>query len=221
MYTEAAYVFGVVLLALGTALMTKADFGLSMVVAPAYIVHVKLSALWPFFSFGMASYVVEGLLLVVLMLVVRRFKVAYLFSFVTALIYGVLLDGFLLPVGLLPGVFPVRICCFILGLPTVSAGVAMIFNTYLPAEAYDLFVKEVAAVFHLPLPRVKTAYDCTSCVVAVVLSFLFFGLWQFVGVNWGTVLCALVNGWLIGRFSAWYQRMFTFADRFPLRQYCE
>ena len=112
MYTEAAYVFGVVLLALGTALMTKADFGLSMVVAPAYIVHVKLSVLWPFFSFGMASYVVEGILLMVLMLVVRRFKVAYLFSFVTALLYGVLLDAFLLPVGLLPIALPVRLCCF-------------------------------------------------------------------------------------------------------------
>ena len=36
-YTETAYAIGIVALALGTALMEKADYGMSMVVAPAYL----------------------------------------------------------------------------------------------------------------------------------------------------------------------------------------
>ena len=45
----------IVILALGTALMEHADFGVSMVVAPAYLVHLKLRQTITFFSFGMAE----------------------------------------------------------------------------------------------------------------------------------------------------------------------
>ena len=54
-YSELAYVFGIIFLAFGTALMERADFGMSMVVAPAYIIHLKLVRIWPFFSFGILS----------------------------------------------------------------------------------------------------------------------------------------------------------------------
>lgn len=53
LYSEAAYILGLVILALGTALMEKAAFGMSMVVAPAYLLHLKLVDTLPFFSFGM------------------------------------------------------------------------------------------------------------------------------------------------------------------------
>ena len=53
-YTEACYLIGIVTMALGTAMMTLADFGVSMVVAPAYLLHLKISEYLPFFSFGMA-----------------------------------------------------------------------------------------------------------------------------------------------------------------------
>ena len=87
-YTEMAYVLGIVILALGTALMEKANFGMSMVVAPAYLLHVKISQTLPFFSFGMAEYTLQAVIIVLLALVMRRFKLSYLFSFCTAVIYG-------------------------------------------------------------------------------------------------------------------------------------
>ena len=37
--TELAYVFGIVFVARGVVLMEKADFGVSMVVAPAYLLY--------------------------------------------------------------------------------------------------------------------------------------------------------------------------------------
>lgn len=42
-YMEVAYALGLLALAFGTAMMEKANFGLSMVVAPAYILHLKIS----------------------------------------------------------------------------------------------------------------------------------------------------------------------------------
>ena len=42
-YTELAYFLGLLILALGTAFMERSDFGVSMVVAPAYLLHRKVS----------------------------------------------------------------------------------------------------------------------------------------------------------------------------------
>jgi uncharacterized membrane protein YczE len=100
-YTEAAYLIGLAVIALGAALMAAADFGMSMVVAPAYLLHLKISRYLPFFSFGMAEYTLQAVLLLVLVLLLRRFKLSYLFSFVTAVFYGLLLDGAMALMGLL------------------------------------------------------------------------------------------------------------------------
>ena len=51
-FCELAYFIGIIVLAFGTALMEKADFGMSMVVAPAYLIYLKISEYMPSFSFG-------------------------------------------------------------------------------------------------------------------------------------------------------------------------
>ena len=93
--TELAYVLGLVFVALGVVLMEKADFGVSMVVAPAYLLYRWISPVWSFFTFGMAEYCLQAVLLVVMVLVIRRFRLSYLFSFVTAFLYGLILDAFM------------------------------------------------------------------------------------------------------------------------------
>lgn len=92
-YTELSYLLGLVLMAFAAASTAKADFGMSMVVAPAYILHLKLSETLPWFTFGVAEYCFQGVLVVLTVLVMRKFKWSYLFSFVTAVLYGLLLDG--------------------------------------------------------------------------------------------------------------------------------
>lgn len=215
LYSEWCYVLGILILAFGTALMTKADFGVSMVVAPAYVLYLKLSQYWSFMTFGIAEYMLQGCLLILLTLAVRRFRLSYLFSFVTALIYGVILDGSMLLVGLLPGdLLAVRLTLYIIGFIITSAGVAFLFNTYLSPAVYELFVKEVSGRYGFDLGKCKTIYDCTSCAVAILMSFAFFGLWQFEGIGIGTVICALTNGLLIGLFSKLIGRKFEITVRF-------
>jgi len=220
LYAEVAYVLGIVILALGTALMEKAAFGMSMVVSPAYILHLKLSEFLPFFTFGMAEYTFQALLLVILGIVTRKFRMMFLFSFVTAVIYGFTLDGIMLLCGGLPaaGIFW-RILWYVLGMVICSAGVALLFHTYIAPEAYELFVKAVAIDRGWEISRVKTVYDCVSCAVSVILSFAFFGFGSFVGVGWGTVFCALVNGSIIGGCTFLLKKYFTFADALPWRKY--
>ena len=218
--TELAYVLGILTLALGTAFMERADFGMSMVVAPAYLLHLKLSQFYPFFTFGTAEYCLQAALLIVMCLVLRRFKVSYLFSFVTAVIYGFTLDGCMALIALIPGAgLAFRLAFYALGLIVCAVGVSLLFHTYIAPEVYELFVKEIAAKTGKNINVCKTVYDCCSCAVGVALSFAFFGLWHFEGVKLGTIFCALVNGATIGVCSRFFESRFAFEDKLDLRKY--
>lgn len=221
-YTEAAYLFGIIILAFGTVLMEKADFGMSMVVAPAYIIHLKVSEYLSFFTFGMAEYLFQAFLIIILSVSLLKFKISYLYSFVTALFYGFVLDGMMLLFSLIPlDNMCFKVVCYTLGMIICSLGVSLLFHTYISPEAYELFVKEISQKFKIDINKCKTVYDCTSCSVGVILSFVFFGLWHFEGVKWGTILCALLNGFLIGVITKILEKHFTFKDRFPLRKFFE
>lgn len=212
-FSELAYALGLVILALGTALMERANFGMSMVVVPAYLLHLKISQFWPVFSFGMAEYVFQAFLLILLSLVMGRFKKGYLFSFVTAVLYGLILDAVIAAVALIPRFgLADRALSYALGMLLCSLGVAFLFHTYIAPEAYELFVKEVAIRHNWPIERVKTVYDCVSCGIGVILSFAFFGLGHFEGVKLGTIFCALINGTLIGWISRWLEERLDFRD---------
>lgn len=216
-YCEMAYVAGLVVLALGTAFMERANFGMSMVVAPAYLVHLKVSEMLPFFSFGMSEYVFQAVLLMLLSLVMRKTKRSYLLSFCTAFLYGLILDGVMGMIALLPfdGI-AWQVFLYVAGMIVCSVGVALLFRSYFPPEAYELFVKELSEKFRTSIGKTKTIYDCCSCALGVILSLCFYG--TFVGVQWGTIVCALINGWMIGRISNWMENSFTFKDALPLRE---
>jgi len=127
-----------------------------------------------------------------------------------------ILDAVMFLVALLPFEGVVwRIVLYVAGMVVCAIGVALLFHTYFPPEAYELFVKELAEKFHMPIGKMKTIYDCCSCALGVILSLCFFG--TLVGVQWGTIVCAIVNGWLIGRISRFLEDKFVFKDALPLR----
>lgn len=217
-YTELAYVFGMIIITLGTALVEKASFGVSMVVAPAYILHLKISQYLPFFTFGMAEYTLQAVLIILLSVILRKFRISYLFSFVTAVLYGFILDGwmFLLTYITDPSLTE-RIIIFAAGVVVTSLGVSFFFHTYISPEAYELFVAEISARKGLNLHKFKTCYDICSLVIAVILSFIFFGFGVFNGVNVGTLVCALLNGFIISLCSKLLEHFFVFKDGLKLR----
>ena len=218
-YSELAYIVGLVILALGTALLVYGGFGTSIVVAPAYILHLKLSQIWPFFSFGMAEYMIQAVILAVLLIVFRSRKWTWLLSFVTTVLYGLILDGGSLLTTLLPQSMPLQIALYILGILMCTMGIALLFSTYFTPAAYELLVKVLSRRFGWKLHIVKTVYDCFSCLVAVGLSFLLFGRLEGIGI--GSVVCALCYGMLIRLHTKLLERIWVFQDKFPLRRYFE
>ncbi len=219
-HTELSYVLGLIIMAFAAAFTEKASFGMSMVVAPAYILHLKVSQILPWFSFGVAEYFFQGLLVLVTVIIIRRFKLSYLFSFVTAIIYGTLLDMAMGIISALPdNTIFLRCVWYLLGTVSCSFAVSLFFHTYLSPEVYELIVKEIAVKFNWNINKVKTSYDCISTVLSIVLSFVFFGFGVFRGIGIGTVICALINGLLIGRFTKLLEHFFEFKNALKIEKF--
>lgn len=212
---EPVYLLAILLMAVGVALTERGGLGFSMIVAPAYILS-EVTGL----GFGMMEYIVQGVLLLVMALLLRRFRLTYLFSFLTAFLYGLVLDGMLLLFAYLPaGTVFLRILWFILGASVTAVAVALFFRVYLAPEAYDLFVRDVSRHFGLDQGRFKLLYDIGSALISVVLSFVFFGFGVFHGIGVGTLVLALINGPLIGIAGRLFDRFFELYPMLPLEKY--
>lgn len=218
-YSEIAYLFGILLLAMGNSLSAFGDLGMSMVVAPAYVLHLALVKILPWFSFGVAEYTVQALVIFALILMTRRVKVRFFLSFATTLIYGLFLDAFMAAAALLPSLMGLRIAAYVVGFAFSSAGVAVLFTTYFPPGLYEVLVQEIVGKWNLKLGVVKTVYDVCSLLVAVAMSLLLFGGLRGIGV--GTVVCAFLNGTLIHLFGKLYARLFAVKDALPWRGFFE
>ncbi len=209
-------------MAFAAAFTEKADFGMSMVVAPAYIIHLKVSEFLPWFTFGVAEYCFQGVLVLATIIVMRKFKLTYIFSFVTAILYGTVLDFAMNTIAFLPeNTVAIRLLWYVIGTVLCSFAVSLFFHTYLSPEAYELIVKELSVKYKWDINKVKTAYDCFSVVLGIVMSFAFFGFGVFKGVGVGTIICAFINGFLIGQFTKLLERFFEFKNKLKIQKWFE
>ena len=129
-YTEIGYIFGLVFTAIGVALMIKANLGVSMIVAPTVLIQQKLSEFLPWVTVGQVEWVFQGLLLILMSIIVRRFRASYLFSVVTVLIYTSILDGMLFLLGFVPNdILALQIVLFLLGWLILDIGLSFMFRT--------------------------------------------------------------------------------------------
>lgn len=213
---EIVYLLAILLLSLAVAMLTAADFGISMIVAPAYLLSMKVGAI----SFGQAEYILQAGLFALMCLLLRKFRPVYLMSFVTCLIYGAVLDLWRLLPCFNPSVTPpgsmalwLRIPMFIVGVFLTAFAVALFFKTYLYPQVSDFFVKAVSTRYHRKLAVFKTGFDLTYLAASVVMTLAFFG--KFEGLGFGTLIMALFNGTIIGAFSKLLDRFFDFSPLFP------
>ena len=213
---EATYLFAIVLIAFSVALIASTDLGVSMVVAPAYILSLK----FPFLTFGQWEYVLQGILFAVFCIIKKRVKLVYFTSFLNCIVYGAVLDlfrtviPFLNPEITAPGSYalPLRIALLGVGMVLTSFAVALFFKAYLYPQVYDFFVKGVTAHFNLDRGKFKICYDMSSLAISVILSLTLFA--GFKGVGIGTLVMATFNGLMIGFFDKMLDKYVEFTPAF-------
>lgn len=215
--SELMYVMAVVTLTLAVAMTATTDFGVSMIVAPAYVISLRLD----FLTFGQSEYVVQGLLFILLCIAMRKVRLVYFCSFATGVFYGAVLDLWRLviphfnpditPPGSLP--FSLRCVYFVLGIILTAFSVAVLFRTYLYPQVYDTFVRLVSEKYNVPLTKFKTCFDMTCLLIASALTLVVFG--SFHGVGVGTIIMTFVNGPLIGLIGKAFDKFFAPDPSFP------
>lgn len=207
---EIVYISGTVILSLATAMLSVADFGLSVIVSPAYLISLKV----PYLTFGQAEYIIQGILFLIFCVAMKKAKVLYLGAFLSGVIYGMILDLWRIliphfnPDVYAPGTLSVqfRVIYFIIGFFINAFGAMLYFkNKYYP-QVYEFFVKGVSEKYRVELSKFKLRFDLAFLLLTLILSFVMFhGL---VGIGVGTIIMACCNGPLIGRYSRWFDRHF-------------
>lgn len=212
---EIAWIIGTFLCAFGVALCTKASFGLSMMAAPPYIIHLRLVEYLPWYSQGTSSYIFEGVLLLVMCILIRKFRPKFLLSFLSSVIFGWGLDlwFFILGGNGMFGSLLGRCLSFAGGILCISVSVAFMFRAYLPAQTPELLVMEVAKHFQVDPTRIKLILDISCVVLSFGLSLLLTG--KLTGIHIGTVILAFANAPLIKLWGKVIDRFFTFEPMFP------
>ncbi len=221
--SELLWVFGIIFVAFGVVLCNKTGLGISMVAAPAFIISDRI----PLLSAGVAEYLIQGIKLIILCIIVRKFNWRYLLTFCVSVIYGYTINLF---VWLLDPVsfdsVGLRFAMLILGDIIVAFGVACFFRTYLPLQVCELFVAEIAAKFKFNINKVKFGYDYSMLAVSLILAFTLFGDagtfdWSaifysdFHNIGPGTVIATLLNAPLIAIMGKLIDKIFGTEPLFP------
>lgn len=184
--SELLWLLGIIFVAFGVSLCGKANLGVSMIAAPAFIISEALTRFCDFFEVGVTEYLIQGLLLIILQLIFKKFIGRYLLTFGVAVIYGYTLNLFLwLTSNLTVSTIYGRWAMLIVGDIIVGFGVACFFRTKMPIQAHEMFVKELSEKRGLKLGTTKWVFDITFLVISCVLAVVLFG--DLKSFDWGTI----------------------------------
>ena len=218
--SELLWLFGIVFVAFGVSICSKADLGVSMIAAPAFVVSEALISLWSGFSVGVTEYVLQGVLLILMCIIVRRFNWRYLLAFAVAVIYGYTLNFFLwLMSGITFEAIWLRWVMLIVGDIITAFGIACFFRTYMPLQVYELFVAEIAARFKINISKVKSGFDVSLLIISAVLALTLLGDvtsfdWTTIGyasfhsIGLGTLVTTAINSPIIALMGKLIDKIF-------------
>lgn len=225
--SELLWLFGIVFVALGVSICSKADLGVSMIAAPAFVLSEALLPFSAFFSVGVTEYLIQGIILLILCVVVRRFNWKYLLAFAVAVIYGYTLNFFIWALsGIEFNHVTVRWIMLIIGDVITAFGVACFFKTYMPLQVYELFVAELTDRFTLNINKTKSVFDISLLVISIAMALVLFGDilsfdWSsvtyasFHSIGLGTLVTTAINSPLIALMSKLIDKLFDPTPALP------
>lgn len=223
---ELLWLLGIIFVALGVSICSKADLGVSMIAAPAFVIFDAVKSISPLLSVGVVEYAIQGLLLIILCIIIRRFNWRFLLAFAVAVLYGYTLNLFIWLLGDVEfNTVAMRYVMLLVGDIITSFGVACFFRTYMPLQVFELFVAEVADKINISIAKVKSAFDISLLIISVTLAFTLFGDvktfdWSTIGyssyhsIGIGTLITTAINSPLINLMGKLIDKTFDHSVRF-------
>ena len=178
----------IVINSFSVVLMLYSGSGISAISSVPY----AFSEVFKSLSLGTWTYIFQGLLVITLMVLKKRFVPSYLFSFVAGFMFGELMDINELWITKLPMSIPLRIVYFVVSYVILCFGIALSNRCKLPIIPTDLFPRDLAEILNKPYSRVKITFDVTCLLVTAFLTY--FALDRILGLGIGTVIAAFTMG---------------------------
>lgn len=185
---ELALTIAIFINSMGVLLMLQSGSGISAISSVPY----AFSEVFPKLTLGTWTYIFQGLLVLTLMILKKRFVPSYLFSFVAGFLFGELMDIHELWIVKLPLTIPLRILYFVLSYIILCIGIALSNRCKLPIIPTDLFPRDLSEILKKPYSRVKISFDVTCLLVTACLTY--FALGKIMGLGIGTVVAAFTMG---------------------------
>lgn len=208
---ELALLVAVIINSLGVVLMLYSGSGISAISSVPYAFSEVLPAL----SLGTWTYIFQGLLILSLMIMRKKFVPSYLLSFVVGFVFSELLDVHELWINILPSNLLMQIVYFIISYILICIGIALSNRCGLPIVPTDLFPRELADITRVSYPKIKIGFDVTCLAVTGALTFCFLGHLEGLGI--GTIIAAFTMGKGIGIAGNILDKYFRFENFKPLR----
>lgn len=192
---------GLFISALGVAFTRIGELGVSQVSSVANVLSIK----FPFLTLGNWLILWNCLLILLQILILRKnFKIIQLFlQLIVSFLFGYFTDFGVWLFSAIPvsgeSPYVLRIVTVLIGTALVAFGIC--FNVIASAvmNAGESFVRAISDTSHKDFGTLKIIVDVSFVVISVVLSLVFFQ-GQLIGVREGTVIAALLTGFLIKIF---------------------
>ena len=211
------YLVGLYLMAIGVVFSARSNLGVSPVGSLANVLYqIGLSIGAPaYINLGNCTIAVYCLYILVEALLLRRdFKPQMLLQLVASFLFGQLVNLATAMLSFLPapGNYALQMLYLLCSVPLVAAGVMLYLSPNIlptPGEGMSLAISKLTG---LSVGSSKTIFDCSLVVISAVTSLIFFrGL---VGVREGTVICALLVGFVMKQLQKPFQKpLLRFVER--------
>ena len=209
---ELALAIAVIVNSFGVVLMLYSGAGISAISSVPY----AFSEVLPRISLGTWTYLFQGILVLSLMILRKKFVPPYLFSFVVGFLFGELLDVHELWIGILPTAIPFRVLYFVASYLLICIGIALSNRCGLPIIPTDLFPRELADITKITYSQIKISFDVICLTVTAGMTLIFLG--HIKGLGIGTILAAFTMGKCIGLIGNWMDKRVQFVTGIPARQ---
>lgn len=203
---ELALLLVVVINSLGVVLMLYSGSGISAISSVPY----AFSDVFNKISLGTWTYIFQGLLVLSLMIMRKKFVAPYLFSFVVGFVFSEMLDVHELWLNILPTGLPERAVYFIVSYLILSFGIALSNRCGLPIIPTDLFPRELADITKVKYSKIKIGFDVTCLAVTALMTGIFLGHLDGLGI--GTIMAAFTMGKAVGMMGNWMDRHVKFVS---------
>ena len=193
------YCLGLLVLAFGIALSVNSKLGVSPVSSLPYVVSQIVNTI----SLGTCTIIVYAVYILLQMILNgRKFQPALLLQLVFSTIFGYFVDGAKYVLGdfMIPTYFG-QLAMLAMSILLIGLALVLYIEVDLAPMPAEGLVGCIAGKLKKPFSNMKTLFDCTSVLVAAVLSLVFLG--KLAGIREGTVITAILAGRMMGLIRKW------------------